>query len=254
MATLERMDRSRNEFVGNASGLMIQAGAVVLAGTSRPAAVAGLPAQPVFVGRTRELDQLIAAVRPTDDPAPVVVCALGGLPGVGKTALAVRAARVAEQSGWFPGGVIMIDLHGYDEPEKRVTASAAVASLLRALGVATEHIPDGLDDRARLWRTGLSTRAQSTLIIADNASSTAQVRSLLPGTTTHRVLITSRDRLADLDGARTLSIDVLGAADSVRMLTEIVTSGDPGDQRVHREPGAGSRSRRCAAGCRWRSG
>lgn len=232
------MDRVRNELSGTTNGLVIQAGSVVFGGKSTPAAVAGLPAQPVFVGRSVELDQLIAAVRPAADSAPVVVCALGGLPGVGKTALAVRAARVAEQSGWFPGGVVMIDLHGYDGPETRMTASAALASLLSALGIAAENIPDGLDDRARLWRTLLSQREQPTLVIADNASSTAQVRPLLPGTATHRVLVTSRDRLADLDGARTLRINALGTADAVRMLTEIVASGDPGDQRVRREPDA----------------
>jgi tetratricopeptide (TPR) repeat protein len=64
---------------------------------------------------------------------------------------------------------------------------------------------------------------------------------LLPGTSTHRVLVTSRDRLADLDGARTLSIDTLTAADAVRMLTEIVASGDPDDRRVHRESQAAER-------------
>ncbi len=232
------MDRVRNELSGTTNGLVIQAGTVVVGGTSTPAAVAGLPAQPVFVGRLAELDQLIAAVRPAADSAPVVVCALGGLPGVGKTALAVRAARLAERSGWFPGGVVMIDLHGYDGPETRLTASAALASLLGALGIAAEHIPDGLDDRSRLWRTLLSERDQPTLVIADNASSTAQVQPLLPGTATHRVLVTSRDRLADLDGARTLRINALDTADAVRMLTEIVASGDPGDQRVRSEPQA----------------
>ncbi|MGW6444657.1 ATP-binding protein [Lentzea sp. NPDC055074] len=235
------MDEVHNEVSGPMNGSVIQAGTVHFGAPSRPAAVAGLPAQPVFVGRQHELDQLVDALRPREDPAPVLVCALGGLPGVGKTALAIRTARLAEGSGWFPGGVVMIDLYGYDGPEKRVPPVAALASLLGALGVPAEHVPDGLDDRMRLWRTLLAKREQPMLVIADNASSSEQVRPLLPGTGTHRVLITSRDRLADLDGVRVLSIDALEKAEAVRMLAETVAAGDPGEDRVGHEQAAAER-------------
>ncbi|NUT97263.1 MAG: tetratricopeptide repeat protein [Saccharothrix sp.] len=227
------MEGVRNEVSGAVVGGVVQAHTVVVSTPTRPAAVAGLPAQPVFVGREREVDRLSAAL---GDSSPVVVWALGGLPGVGKTALAVRAAHLAVAAGRFPGGTLMVNLRGYDPPGERVSASSALASLLGALGVAGAHVPDEIDDRARLWRTLLATRAP-TLLIADNASSAGQVHPLLPGAAgAHRVLVTSRGRLTDLDGARTLDIDVLPRAEAVRMLADTVSAGNPDDRRAAAEP------------------
>jgi hypothetical protein len=96
----------RNDLGGYVVGNVVQAGVVTVAApASRPIAIAGLPAQPVFVGRERELAQLVDALEPRaatgDVPPAVVVCSVGGLPGVGKTALAVRAARGCDSVIWF---------------------------------------------------------------------------------------------------------------------------------------------------------
>jgi hypothetical protein len=132
----------RNDVGGYVVGNVVQAGVIsVAAPASRPIAVAGLPVQAVSVGREHELAQLVDALKPTpatDSPAAaVLVWSVGGLPGVGKTALAVRAAQDALAAGWFPGDVVMADLHGYDPPGQRVSASTALVGLLGVLGATT---------------------------------------------------------------------------------------------------------------------
>jgi tetratricopeptide (TPR) repeat protein len=209
-----------------------------------PLALAGLPAQPVFVGREDELSRLAEALNPqrtAGASGPVVVSAVSGLAGVGKTALAVRAAHTVLAAGWFGGGVLFIDLHGYDPPERRVTAERALGELLGALGVAGERIPTGQDDRERLYRSvlaELAAQGKPVLVLADNASTADQVRPLLPGTPAHRVVVTSRHTLADLDGARLLDLDVLDSVQSVALLDEVLRAANPDDGRV-----AGARER-----------
>jgi tetratricopeptide (TPR) repeat protein len=92
--------------------------------------------------------------------------------------------------------------------------------LLRQLGVPTERIPASMTERAALWRAELAGRR--VLLVLDNAADAAQVRPLLPGASNSLVLITSRQRLTDLDGARALSMDVLPLPDALALFTGIV--------------------------------
>ncbi len=102
-----------------------------------PVALAQLPPLTVgFTGRGGELAQLTALLNPANGPA-VVVSAVAGLPGVGKTALAVHAAHAARSSGWFPGGVLFVDLHGYEE--SLVQPGQALDALLRARDIGRAH-------------------------------------------------------------------------------------------------------------------
>ncbi|MFJ3776661.1 tetratricopeptide repeat protein [Streptomyces sp. NPDC090075] len=197
-----------------------------------PEALASLPPRPGgFTGREQETAELLRAL---DDSAAVLVTAVSGLGGIGKTALAVGTAHLACGKGWFPGGVLFIDLHGYDE--QPVSADQALQSLLRALGVAPEHIPTTADDRAVLYRSVLAQRG-AVLVLADNASSPDQVRPLLPGEGRHRVLVTSRDRLSQL-GARLVPLDQLTAEEARRLLELALEIADPEDRRVADDPGA----------------
>lgn len=91
---------------------------------------------------------------------------------------------------WTGAGLLIIDLHGYDD--QRVEPTQALDALLRALGVPAEHIPPGAEERAGLYRSVLAEVWDPVLVIADNASSEAQVRLLLPGAGPHKVLVTSR--------------------------------------------------------------
>jgi tetratricopeptide (TPR) repeat protein len=197
---------------------------------SAPVARAQLPA-PVtgFTGRHGELAEFAGLLDPARDTGAVVVSAVAGLAGVGKTALAIQAGHAARAAGWFPGGVLFIDLHGYDDSP--VQSHQALDSLLRALGVAAEHIPSQAEDRAGLYRSVLAQVAGPVLVIADNASSEAQVRLLLPGPGPHRMIITSRHTLAGL-GARLLDVTVLDQPTAVALLDEVVRVARPDDDRV----------------------
>jgi tetratricopeptide (TPR) repeat protein len=202
-----------------------------------PVALAQLPALAAgFTGRDTELAQITALLDPATAAGPVVVSAVAGLAGVGKTALAVQAAHTARQAGWFAGGVLFIDLHGYDDAP--VHPGQALDSLLRALGVPAEYIPQGTEQRAGLYRSALAQICGSVLIIADNASAEAQVRPLLPGPGPHRMLVTSRHTLAGL-GARLLDVATLDEQAAVAVMEEALQEARPGDDRIGADrPGA----------------
>jgi DNA-binding SARP family transcriptional activator/tetratricopeptide (TPR) repeat protein len=186
-----------------------------------------------FAGRRPELDLITGLISPSrqaDSPGgTVVISAIDGMAGIGKTALAIHAAhQLAEM---FPDGQLFIDLHGYTQGQRPRTAGEALAWLLRALGVPPGQIPKEREQAAALYRHRLS--GTRTLIVLDNAATEAQVRPLLPGTGSCLVLVTSRRRLKALDDARTLSLDVLPAPDAVALLRVVAGIGhDAADDRV----------------------
>jgi DNA-binding SARP family transcriptional activator/tetratricopeptide (TPR) repeat protein len=182
-----------------------------------------LPAPPhEFTGRIREL----AALDQVQDASTVVISAIDGMAGVGKTALAVHAAhRVA---GDYPDGQLFIDLQGYTRGVEPIEPGVALDRMLRVLGVPGPQIPPGVQERAALYRTRLAD--QRMLIVLDNAATEAQVAPLLPGAPGCLVLVTSRRRLAGLDHTYTLSLDTLPVADAVSLLTRTVGAGRLGGQ------------------------
>jgi len=173
-----------------------------------------------FTGREDELGELIglAKAAPTGtDAGMVVISAIDGMGGVGKTALAVHAAhRVREQ---FPNGQLFLDLRGYTTDLEPLSTGDALDWFLRSLGVPPQMIPQDLGERAAYYRDRLE--GTRTLIILDNASSAAQVRPLLPGTPGCLVLVTSRKRLTGLDDASFLALDVLPEADAIALLHKV---------------------------------
>ncbi|MFJ9891702.1 tetratricopeptide repeat protein [Streptomyces sp. NPDC091280] len=209
-------------------------------GGAVPEALAGLPPRPAgFTGRESETSALLRALDPageSKETSAVLVAAVSGLGGIGKTALAVETAYLACGRGWFPGGVLFIDLHGYDQ--EPVTSDRALQALLRALGIPPEHIPATADERVALYRSTLAGRARErgpVLVLADNASSPDQVRPLLPGDGPHRVLVTSRDRLPQL-GARLVPLDQLTPEEAYELLDRALWIADPDDSRIVDDP------------------
>ncbi|OIK05524.1 tetratricopeptide repeat protein [Streptomyces monashensis] len=204
-----------------------------------PTALESLPAMPSgFTGRELELRALLDALDPhaSDASAAVLVTAVSGLGGVGKTALALAAAHEACGRGWFPGGSLFVDLHGYEETP--VTADLALQALLRALGVAPDDLPRGAEERGALYRMKLAGIARDRgplLLLTDNASSAGQVWPLLPGRSEHRVLATSRHRLAAL-GARRLPLGELPVDAAVGLLERALRAADPADTRITDDP------------------
>jgi tetratricopeptide (TPR) repeat protein/transcriptional regulator with XRE-family HTH domain len=182
-----------------------------------------------FTGRAAELDQLSDLAASSCGRA-LVICAVGGTGGVGKTALAVQwAHRVADR---FPDGQLYVNLRGYD-PDRPTAPVDALAGLLRTLGVPGTDVPDGTEDRARLYRSRLAGRRM--LVLLDNARDGDQVRPLLPGDPACVTVVTSRDTLAGLvatDGARRVDLDVLPLADAVGLLRSLI------GRRAEEEPDA----------------
>jgi DNA-binding SARP family transcriptional activator len=178
-----------------------------------------------FTGRVVELAELdflspVAQQVPSDAMRPVVIAAVSGMGGVGKTALAVHwAHQVADQ---FPDGQLYVNLRGYDLGEL-VAPADALAGFLRALGVPEADIPLAEAERSARYRSLLSGRR--VLVLLDNAVAAEQVRPLLPGTGTAMVVVTSRDSLAGLiavDGAHRINLDLLPADAAVSLLRTLI--------------------------------
>lgn len=185
-----------------------------------------------FAGRTAELAVLDGWLACDGAAGAVVISAIGGMAGVGKSALALHwARRVATR---FPGGQLYANLRGYAPADHPADAAEVVRGFLEGLGVAPERIPADLDGRTALYRSVLAGRR--ILIVADNAQNPAQVRPLLPGGQGSVVLVTSRSQLGGLaaaEGARVLNLDVLTEADAAELL-----SARLGRARVSAEPEA----------------
>ncbi|GIG56222.1 SARP family transcriptional regulator [Longispora fulva] len=177
--------------------------------------VVQLPADPAdFTGRSRELLALRRVLTGTGTALPVAV--LVGHAGVGKSALAVRAAHGL--GGRYPDGRLFLSVRG-------LGAAEALARLLRALGVHGSALPAEVTERAAVFRERTSGRRL--LVVLDDADSAAQVTPMLPGSATCGVLVTSRQRLTGLPGATVTTLDVLRPAESVRLLSRII--GHPVD-------------------------
>ncbi|MEV6872478.1 BTAD domain-containing putative transcriptional regulator [Amycolatopsis sp. NPDC051128] len=164
---------------------------------------------PDFTGRAAEVARALLALRAGQ---PVVV---DGMAGVGKTAFAVRVAHRAVPE--FPAGQLFVDLHGHTPGRDPLPAEAALAALLLQTGVPASRQPDGLDERAALWRSRVAGRR--VLVVLDNAAGPGQVVPLLPGDRGVGVLVTGRRRLAAVDGALALGLDVLPPADAEALFT-----------------------------------
>ena len=162
----------------------------------------------------------------------VVISAVAGMAGVGKTALAVHWAR--KVAGRFPDGQLYVNLRGYDAEGAAVTAEEVTGWFLVALGVPAGQIPADAQARSGLYRSVLAGRR--VLVVLDNARDAAQVRPLLPGSAGCLVVVTSRSALAGLaaaEGARPLRLGPLGAEEGVRLLAARL-----GPERVAAEPEA----------------
>jgi DNA-binding SARP family transcriptional activator len=190
------------------------------------------PTVPGFTGRSAELRALTALLDRSGQRAAgaVVISAIGGTAGVGKTALAVHwAHQVADR---FPNGQLYVNLRGYDLGSP-MSAGDALAGFLRALGVPGQDIPPEENERAARYRSLLAGKRM--LVVLDNAGSADQVRPLLPGTPGCIVVVTSRDALAGLvarDGASRLDLDMLPPAEAVALLRTLI------GPRVDAEPEA----------------
>uniref|UniRef100_A0AAU2ACR9 Tetratricopeptide repeat protein n=1 Tax=Streptomyces sp. NBC_00093 TaxID=2975649 RepID=A0AAU2ACR9_9ACTN len=193
------------------------------------AAPAQLPAGlSVFVGRDAEL----AEVAGLPSGGTVVISAIAGMAGVGKTTFAVHWARRAADG--FPDGQLYLNLRGFDPVGQPVPPEHALRTLLESLGADPRGLPQDVDALAALYRTLLT--GKRVLVLLDNARDAAQVRPLLPGEPGCLVIVTSRNRLSGLvavDGAHPLHLDVLSMPEARALLARRLGTG-----RVAAEPDA----------------
>ncbi|MEU6849001.1 tetratricopeptide repeat protein [Actinacidiphila alni] len=210
------------------------ASAIAPAPAAAPPPLRGLPRRsPVFAGREAALSRLLDLLRPdADEPSPVGV--VTGLPGVGKTELAVQAAHLALERGWFPGGTLFIDARRYDQ-ERTMTVEAALDELLRAMGVPAEDIPTddpAGDHRSRLLTAKLAEYAAAgrrILVVIDNVMRPELAKALLPAVGC--AVLTSRNALAEIPGQR-IDLDELDRAAAVDMLDGELRLAHSDDTRV----------------------
>lgn len=237
-------EETRNEISGaTIFGNVIQARTVTThLPPTRPTALAGLPRADEVLGRDAEIDWLFEGFRRG------AVSVLSGAPGVGKTSLAVAAAHLARTDGNV-SGVLFRDLHGYGDADHAQSGSQVLGEFLRALGVATGHVPESESEREALYRsvlTDFAERGQRILILLDNVASARDVLMLLPNVATHPVLVTSRNSLGDLPGARLLSLPMLSEQDAVRVIEWHLQAANERDDRIASDPAsAGQLVRRC---------
>lgn len=182
-----------------------------------------------FTGRTGHLAALDALVPddcasgsgpPGRETRSVVITAVDGAGGIGKTTLALHwAHRVQDR---FPDGTLHVNLRGYG-PGDPASPADALNGFLRALGVAPRAIPADVDAQAALLRSLLA--GKRVLLVLDNAHSAEQVRPLLPGTSGCMVVVTSRDSLTGLvvtDAAHRLTLDLLTPSEAHELVAGII--------------------------------
>lgn len=234
----------RNQASGGGPGPVVQAGVIDHVSFTESVQASAAHDEPPprqlplavhdFTGRVElldALDELVEDAISEGGPEAVVISAVDGAAGIGKTTLAVQWAHRAQHR--FPDGTLHINLRGYG-PGTPAAPGEVLTGFLQALGTVPERIPVGIEAQAAMFRSRLAGRR--VLIVLDNANSADQVRPLLPGTPGCAVIVTSRASLTGLvvtEAAHRLTLDLLSPNEARELVVKIV-----GPERVDVEPGA----------------
>jgi tetratricopeptide (TPR) repeat protein len=203
-----------------------------------------LPSSPrSFIGRGAELAALTTALNTAaEQGSTMVISAIGGTGGIGKTWLALYWAHQHIQR--FPDGQLFVNLRGFDPTGQPMPAGTALRGFLDAFEVDPGRIPVDLEAQAALYRTLVAGKRM--LIVLDNARDTDQVLPLLPGSSSCTVLVTSRRQLTGLvtaHDAQPVTLDVLTDAEARELLARRL-----GKDRLNAEPQAVAELLTCCAG------
>ncbi|MFJ2925743.1 tetratricopeptide repeat protein [Streptomyces massasporeus] len=207
---------------------------VCASGPEDPTPMLRLPAEPAHLaGREKEAEAVLALLAPSSRArATPVVSVLSGLPGIGKTALALHVAHQAVARGWFPGGALYLHLRGHD-PAGPVGAEEAMGTLARALCVDDAVTPDEQTGLCQAALNRLADEGRAVLLIADDASSAAQIERLVPARSAHRLLVTSRHLLTGPSfQARLFGLDELAPLGAADLIAEALRHARPDDPRL----------------------
>jgi tetratricopeptide (TPR) repeat protein len=194
--------------------------------TSPPPTPAELPPDITeFTGREAQLAELRERVT-KGKGSPIMISAVDGKPGVGKSALAIHLAH--ELAPGFPDGQLYVNLRGAEAAQ--ADPASVLTQFLRSLSVRADRVPSNLEAAAALYRSRMA--GKRAIVVLDNAANEAQVRPLLPAGATSAVLITSRAQLAALEGASPLTLEVLVEDEAIELLAKFV------EGRVAADPAA----------------
>lgn len=193
----------------------------------RPPVPRTLPRQHPLVGRIVELEMLTATDAAPSDGSVILLETVSGMPGVGKTAVAVHTAE--QLSAGFPGGQLYLDLRGHSPVLGPMSAGEALTELLRMLGAPASAIPLERAEQVSLWRAMMAERRA--VVVLDDAASAAQVEPLLPDRSPSVVIVTSRRHLIGLAGTRSVTLDTLPLDDAVELFRSFA-----GRDRTRDEP------------------
>jgi len=261
---LDLHEAARTEFLATADRLLGfdaadagtgETGSPEAPGAAEAAAESGTQALPPrqlpagarhFTGRDAELRFLTTVLKESESQpesaggtggagGTVVISAIGGMAGVGKTAVALHWAH--QQADRFPDGQLYANLRGFDPAGTQLPAASVVRSFLEALGVPLARIPADVEGQLGLYRSMLVGKRM--LIVLDNARDVGQVRPLIPGSAGCMVLVTSRSQLTELialDGAASLTVGLLALEEARELLARRL-----GAARIESEPEAADR-------------
>ncbi|MFG2197106.1 NB-ARC domain-containing protein [Streptomyces sp. NPDC048639] len=169
-----------------------------------------------FTGRNSDLERIVqAAEHCADSAVPILV--INGMPGVGKTALAIHAAHLLANR--YSDGQIFVPLHAHTPGQRRADPAQILADLLPGIGVPSQHIPDTLDARSGLWRNRLL--GKRTLLVLDDAAEHTQVEPLLPASGSSLVLVTSRHRIIALEGTEPITLNTLPPQEATQLFKRL---------------------------------
>jgi tetratricopeptide (TPR) repeat protein/transcriptional regulator with XRE-family HTH domain len=193
-------------------------------GTAPPAVAAATRTLPCdiasFTGRAPELDALAAAVAGAPQAGGVPrICLIHGMPGVGKTKLALHFAHMIADR--YPDGQFFADLAGHSAERGPVDPADELSALLLAAGIPRPVIPDGADKRAAAWRDW--TAGRKSLLLLDDARDAGQIIPLLPGSAGNLVLITTRNRFAGLADATDIPVEVMSPDEAAELFVRVAS-------------------------------
>ncbi|NEP14572.1 MAG: tetratricopeptide repeat protein [Symploca sp. SIO2C1] len=146
----------------------------------------------------------------------VKLCTLTGIAGVGKSTLAIHIAH--QLQSYFPDAQLYINLRGNESQSQEPLV--VLASFLRVLGIEDDLIPETLKERTELYRSLLSDKRA--LVLLDNARDEAQIRPLLPNSSTCGVLVTTRKQFENLEEATVVDLEVMTEPDALALLQHLI--------------------------------